>query len=87
MTGCVEGILGIRPGFYGIKIEPAVPKEWESLEINKDFRGKHLHITVSNKNHAETGCKRLIVNGKAIEGNYIPEETLTEQTEIMLEIS
>ena len=32
-------------------------------------------------------CKRLIVNGKAIEGNYIPEETLTEQTEIMLEIS
>ncbi len=87
MTGCVEGILGIRPGFYGIKIEPAVPKEWESFEINKDFRGKHLHITVSNKNHAETGCKRLIVNGEEIEGNYIPEEMLTEQTEITLEIS
>ena len=77
----------MRPDFYGLKIEPAIPKEWESFEINKDFRGKHLHILVINKGHAETGCKRLIVNGNEVEGNYIPEEMLAEQTEIILEIS
>lgn len=87
MTGCVEGILGIRPDFYGLKIEPAIPCEWESFEIEKDFRGKHLHILVSNKNHAEAGCKKLLVNGKEVNGNYIPAEMLTEKTEIILEIS
>ena len=87
MTGCVEGILGIRPDFYGLKLEPAIPSEWENFEIDKDFRGKHLHIVVSNKGHAETGCKRLIVNEKELEGNYIPIELLTEKTEIILEIS
>lgn len=87
MTGCVEGILGMRPDFYGIKIEPAIPGSWESFEIEKDFRGKHLHIVVNNKEHAETGCKKLVVNGKEMERNYIPAEMLTEQTEVLLEIS
>lgn len=46
MVGCVEGILGMRPDFYGLKIAPSVPKEWEEFEIEKDFRGSHLHIVV-----------------------------------------
>lgn len=82
MVGCVEGILGMRPDFYGLKIAPAIPKEWESFEIQKDFRGKHLHILVENPNHAESGCKKVFVNGEEIKGNYIPEGKMTEQTEI-----
>ena len=39
-----EGILGMRPDFYGLTIAPAIPKEWESFEIEKTFRGKQLHI-------------------------------------------
>ena len=87
MTGCVEGILGMRPDFYGLKIEPAIPAVWEGFEINKDFRGKHLHIVANNKGHAETGCKKLLVNGKEMENNYIPEDLLTENTEIIIDIS
>ena len=87
MVGCVEGILGIRPDFYGIKIAPSVPKEWAEFEIEKDFRGCHLHIRVKNPGHAESGCKKLIVNGKEIDGNYIPAELLKEQTEIELYMS
>ncbi len=82
MVGCVEGILGMRPDFYGLKISPSIPKEWEAFEIEKDFRGKHLHIQVENPNHVESGCKELIVNGKKLEGDYIPENILTERTEI-----
>ena len=33
MVGCVEGILGMRPDFKGLKIAPAIPKEWEQVEI------------------------------------------------------
>ena len=82
MVGCVEGILGMRPDFYGLRIAPSIPKEWEKFEISKDFRGCHLHITVKNPGHVEAGCKKLYVNGEELPGNYIPQEKLTGETEI-----
>ena len=87
MVGCVEGILGMRPDFYGLKIAPAVPKEWDGFEIEKKFRGKNLHIVVSNPGHAESGCKKMLVNGVEVSGNYIPEEMMTDQTEVLYVMS
>lgn len=87
MVGCVEGILGVRPDFGGLKIAPSIPKEWDGFEIEKDFRGKHLHITVYNPEHAESGFKKLTVNGIQMEDNYISAELLREQTEIELYLS
>ena len=87
MVGCVEGIMGMRPDFYGLKVSPSIPKEWDGFEINKDFRGKHLHITVKNPGHAESGCKSLTVNGKEMEGNYIPADILADNNEVELIMS
>lgn len=84
MVGCVEGILGIRPDLHGIKIAPSIPKEWTALEIQKDFRGRKLHILVENLDGRESGCRKLTVNGREMEGNYIPERALTDVTEIVL---
>ena len=87
MVGCVEGIMGIRPDFYGLRISPSIPEEWDGFEIEKDFRGKHLHIVVSNEKHVQSGCVKLLVNGEQMEGDYIPEKFLTEWTEIELKMS
>lgn len=87
MVGCVEGILGMRPDFGGLQIAPSIPKDWDGFEITKDFRGKKLHIIVENPGHAEAGCKSMTVNGKAVEGNYVPEEMMEAETEIKLEMS
>lgn len=87
MVGCVEGILGMRPDFYGLRIAPSIPQVWERFEIEKDFRGKHLHITVNNPNHVQSGFKKMLVNGKELTDNYVPEELLTQQTEIELFMS
>ena len=84
MVGCVEGILGMRPDLEGIKIAPSIPKEWKALEIWKDFRGKKLHILVKNPDGKESGCAELTVNGQAVEGSYVPEGLLTDETEIIL---
>ena len=84
MVGCVEGILGMRPDLEGIKIAPSIPKEWKALEIDKDFRGKKLHIRVENPDGKESGCAELTVNGQAVEGSYVPEGLLTDETEIIL---
>ena len=87
MVGCVEGILGMRPDFGGLRIAPSVPKEWDKFEIDKDFRGCKLHITVHNPGHVESGFKKMIVNGEELGENYIPQEKLTEITEVELFMS
>ena len=87
MVGCVEGILGIRPDFYGLRISPAISRDWEQFIVEKDFRGKHLHIEVYNPGHKESGCTRLVVNGEQMEENYIPFEKMTDMTNVKLYIS
>lgn len=82
MVGCVEGILGMRPDFGGLKIAPSIPKAWDGFEIDKDFRGSHLHIVVKNPGHVESGCKALKVNGRELEGNYIPADILEKENEV-----
>ena len=84
MVGCVEGILGMRPDLHGLKISPSIPEEWEEITIEKDFRGAHLHIVVKNPDHKENGCRSLTLNGKKMDGNYIPADGLSEQNEIVL---
>ncbi len=87
MVGCVEGILGMRPDFGGLRIAPSIPKAWEHFEIDKDFRESHLHIVVKNPNHTESGCRSLTVNGKKMEGNYIPAAILAKENEVELVMS
>ena len=84
MVGCVEGILGMRPDFYGLHIAPSIPKAWDGFEIEKDFRGYHLHIVVKNPDHVESGCKSLLVNGQAVEGDYIQKSFLASRQRLSL---
>lgn len=84
MVGCVEGILGMRPDLHGIRIAPSIPKAWKNLEIQKDFRGKKLRIRIENPDEKETGCRRFTVNGMEMRDSYIPEQMLTDVTEIVL---
>ncbi len=84
MVGCVEGILGLRPDFDGIKIEPAIPSEWKGFTVKKVFRGKVLNITVENQNGAEGGYKEFYLNGEKLEKNYIPAKDLKEENEVLL---
>ncbi len=84
MVGCVEGILGLRPDPDGIALSPSIPKDWACFEIDKDFRGSRLHIRVENPDRQESGCKKLTLNGKELDGNYIPASLLLEQNEIVL---
>lgn len=84
MVGCVEGILGMRPDFYGLRIAPSIPGQWDGFEIEKVFRGCNLHITVRNPRHVESGFTRMVVNGKELSDNYVPANLLTANTEIDL---
>ncbi|MDL2300591.1 N,N'-diacetylchitobiose phosphorylase [Clostridiaceae bacterium OttesenSCG-928-D20] len=87
MVGSVEGILGLRPDFYGLKLSPAIPSEWEGLRMTKRFRGKGLKIEVRRTEEELCEGRRLFVNGEELEGDYIPENKMTAETEILLLIN
>ena len=84
MVGCVEGIMGMRPDFGGLRIAPSVPSDWNEFSIEKTFRGKKLKITVENPKGKESGCSEFYVNGEKLSDNYIPEDKLTAVTEVKL---
>ena len=72
----------------GLRIAPSIPKEWDGFEVEKDFRGCHLHIKVQNPGHAESWIsRRLTVNGEELKDNYIPQDKLTAETEVELYLS
>lgn len=65
-------ILGIKPDFDGLKIEPSIPKEWDGYTITRQYRGDVYKITVKNPNHVSSGVKKIVVDNKDIEGNVLP---------------
>ncbi len=73
-------ILGIRPGYNGIQINPSIPSDWKGFTASRLFRGKTLKITVSNPGGVEYGVKSLRVNGQELQGNFIPMELLSSET-------
>ena len=84
MVGCVEGICGMRPNAEGLVISPSIPHTWDGFKIEKNFRGKHLSIDIQNPDHVQSGVKSMTVNGKAVEGNFVCECKMTEQTNIVV---
>ncbi|MDE7121289.1 MAG: N,N'-diacetylchitobiose phosphorylase [Oscillospiraceae bacterium] len=84
MVGCVEGICGIRPDAEGIRIDPAIPHEWDSFRIRKNFRGKMLSILVQNPNHVQSGVKSASLNQKAQKNSYFKFSDLQDINEIII---
>jgi cellobiose phosphorylase len=66
-------ILGIRPGYFGLEIDPCIPKDWKSYQVTRKFRGATYDIRINNPNGANKGIKKLTLDGEEIEGtNIIP---------------
>ncbi len=67
-----QWILGIKPGFDGLEIDPCIPKDWDGYKVSRWYRGSNYVITVKNPDHVSKGVKKVIVDGKEIEGNTLP---------------
>ncbi|MCM1138710.1 MAG: glycosyl transferase [Muribaculum sp.] len=65
-------ILGIRPGYDGLEINPCIPKQWDGYEVNRKFRGADYRIVVKNPSHINRGVNSIYLNSKKIDGNVVP---------------
>ena len=67
-----QHILGIRPAFNGLLIDPCIPTKWDGFKVKRKFRGYTLNIEVTNPNHVSKGVKEITIDGDKIEGAIIP---------------
>ena len=70
-------ILGIRPDYDGLVIDPCIPSHMDGFTAKREFRGVTYHITVKNPSHVEKGVAKTIVNSKEITGSMIPAADVT----------
>ena len=65
-------ILGVKPDYDGLSINPCIPSKWDGFKMTREFRGATYEIEVTNPEHVNKGVKKLIVNGEAIIGQIVP---------------
>lgn len=75
-------ILGIRPAYDGLRIDPCIPPEWKTYDVTRKFRGATYHITVNNPNGKMKGVSSVTVDGKPVEGNVVPVQPASGVCEI-----
>ena len=67
-----QHILGVRPDYDGLIVDPCIPDTMKDFTITRKFRGKVYNIHVSNLSGSQYGVKKLTVNGQQVEGTLIP---------------
>ena len=65
-------LLGIKPSYVGLEINPCLPADLKCYSVNRKFRDADYSIKVVNPTGVQKGVKKLIVNGKEIAGNIVP---------------
>jgi len=70
-----QWILGIRPEFEGLKIDPCIPKDWDGFKVKRKFRGCEFDIEIKNFNNINRGVKKILVDGEEIKGQVLKDFT------------
>lgn len=65
-------ILGIKPDYDGLRVDPCIPAEWEEFTVERRFRKAIYRIKILNPDRIECGEVELSIDGETIVGNTIP---------------
>lgn len=63
-TAVTKYILGIRPGFDGLTIDPAIPHDWPGFQAVRQWRGATYNISVLNPEHVSSGVASIEIDGQ-----------------------
>ena len=77
-----QGILGIKPDYDGLRVDPCLPKELEELTVERSFRGSKYTIHVRNLSGDEKGQVRLTLDGAPVEGTLLPADAAPAQHQV-----
>ncbi|MCA9905010.1 MAG: glycosyl transferase, partial [Anaerolineae bacterium] len=65
-----QWILGVRPSYTGLVIEPSIPSTWERSQIVRKYRDVTYTITIQRRGSGRQVA--LVVDGQPVAGNVVP---------------
>lgn len=82
-VAATQFILGIRPDYAGLRIEPCIPADWPGFTMKRRCRGVDYNVTVCR------GEGGLQLDGRHLDGTVVPWELLEgrESAEIVMELN
>jgi cellobiose phosphorylase len=81
-----QWILGIRPEYDGLRIDPCVPPGWDGFTVQRTFRGTPYRIEVKNPRGVTKGVVSISLDGRLLEENLIPpmEDSTLHTVEVIM---
>ena len=77
-------LLGIKPTYDGIMIDPCLSSDIKEYSVKRILRGVAFEITVKNPDGKQRGVKSIIVDGKPIEGNIVKATSGKHVVEVVM---
>ena len=77
-------ILGIKPAYDGIQIDPCICSQWKEYKVTRRFRGSTYEITVKNPDGVCKGIREILLDGQPLEGNVVPHTPGTHNVTVIL---
>jgi cellobiose phosphorylase len=81
-----QWILGIRPDYDGLRIDPCLPDDWDGFTAERRFRGVIYRITVRKQPGVRGRVTSLLVDGERVVGNLVPLAATGSVVEVVAEI-
>ncbi|MBN1581542.1 MAG: glycosyl transferase [Anaerolineae bacterium] len=79
-------ILGTRPTYDGLKIDPCIPAAWDSFRVTRTFRDATYEIEVQNPDRVCKGVKSVLVDNTPVDGQILPifQDGKTHQIQVVM---
>lgn len=77
-------LLGVRPDFDHLVIDPCIPADWKEFSVVRRWRGAEYRIHVSNPNGVEKGVASITMNGKQVDSLPVMEPGSSCQVEVIM---
>ena len=65
-------ILGIKPAYDGLEIDPCICSQWKEYTVTRRFRGSEYEINIQNPDGVCKGIREILLDGQPLEGNLVP---------------
>ena len=77
-------MLGIRPDYEELKIDPCIPDSWDGFKVKRVWRDAFFDIEVENPDHIEKGVKKMIFDGKEVDRIPVCEKNTEHTVKIVM---
>jgi len=77
-------MLGIRPDFETLNINPCIPSDWKEFSVTRKWRGATYNIKVLNPDSVMKGVKTIKLNGEEVDAINVQRKGSINEVEVVL---